>query len=151
MKLLAVVLLSVSAFAQAPPCVVSQDGQTQVCPIVINTVGGGMSVTVPVAPGVPGPQGPQGPEGVPGPAGATGAEGVQGPKGDQGIQGVAGPQGIQGPVGPQGVAGPMPTFTPDPSIDWQKEPPEAKAVISLDESTGVLHCTLRSGQPCKFQ
>ncbi len=162
MRYLSIVFLLLSGIAWAQ-CV--QDGAnptTLACK--------GTTVTKIPAPtaGPQGPVGPAGPQGSIGPRGLPGQDGAQGPAGQQGVpgkdgapgqpgkdgkdgaSGAPGATGPQGSTGPQGPPGQTPTITADPSIDWTKVDPNFVGVLSIGTDNQTLHCTLRSGQPCKF-
>ncbi len=97
--------------------------------------------------GAPGQPGQTGMQGNPGNDGKDGAAGQPGKDGKDGANGAPGATGATGAQGPPGVT---PSWTVDTTIDWTKELPTTMAVISLAADNQTIHCTLRSGQPCKF-
>ncbi len=100
--------------------------------------------------GKDGAPGPAGPQGATGPAGTNGQNGKDGKDGTNGTTGAQGVPGATGATGAQGPPGNTPTWTVDSTIDWTTVDPKTMALLTLGSDNATLHCTLRSGQPCKF-
>ncbi len=100
--------------------------------------------------GAPGKDGAAGPQGATGPAGTNGQDGKDGKDGSNGSNGVNGATGATGATGAQGPPGVTPQWTVDTTIDWTAVDPKIMALLTLGSDNATLHCTLRSGQPCKF-